>query len=117
MKLSLSKKTAILIVTVGVLLGLASAVVCGINIRNMVSERYEERATGVANSTAAIIDVEALEKHLKNVKEIYESIPGDKRIESDEWGSPEFDEYVGNYDHRMLRRNMDSKKDDSKSDQ
>lgn len=97
MRFSLRKKAALLIILIAVVLSCTAIAVSSRVITNMIDEEYKIRATDIANTIAAVVDVDAVKQSVDAVKNIYDS--ADNRVGSEDWGTPEFDEYTALYSH------------------
>ena len=95
MKLSLGKKIIILLIMFAVLLISVSIVVSNIAFRDMNDDQFRERADELAATTAQVVDKGLVRELRDAVLNIYNSV--DNKVGSEEWGSPEFDEYVEKY--------------------
>ncbi len=95
MKSSLTKKTAILI-TVFILVIMAAALFASYKIiEYMLQEQYKEYAINMAETAAAVVIPENVHSVRDEVLKIYNST--ENKVYSDDWGSPEFEEYVGHF--------------------
>lgn len=95
MRFSLKKKTVILLVTITALLSSAIIIVSGNFFGDITDDLYKNRAKDMSNTVAAIVDVEAAGKLRDNVLSIYDKT--EKKVLSDEWGSPEFNAYIAEF--------------------
>ena len=116
MKLSLRAKTAILIILFTVVLGAASIVISSQALRQVVDDSYRSRANGVANSMAAVLDVEKAASLKDAVMSIYQET--EDKVSSDEWGTPEFETYISRFsaienmeEYQSLREQLRSLQD------
>ena len=95
MKLSLRAKTAILIILLTVVLGAASIVISSQALRQVVDDSYRSKANGVANSMAAVLDIEKAASLKDAVMSMYQET--EDKVSSDEWGTPEFETYISRF--------------------
>lgn len=95
MKLSLKAKAFLLIIIVGVLIALAAVIVYDRGISTLVTREYEDRSMEITEVMAQIIDSEKVRTLRDNILRIYEA--QDKIVYSDDWGTPEFEEYLSKY--------------------
>ena len=97
MKFSLRMKTVLLIVIIAFILSAVATVVSSQVIRNLVDRSYQERATDVSETVAAVLDAEKAAWIKNEIMTIFHAT--ENRVTSDEWGSPEFDAYIALYSH------------------
>ena len=116
MKHSLRTKTVLLIVMIAFILSAVSTVVSTQVIRRLIDTTYQQRATDVSETIAAVLDVEKAAWLKNEVMAIFHAT--DEKVTSDEWGTPEFDAYIGLYSHleqseefAFLRRQLRSIQD------
>ena len=97
LKISLGNKLALLLLVFTV--GLSGvALVVGLRVvDDMNSQHYTNRANEIAATVASIIDADDAAKLVDQTKAIYSA--SSEHVLSDEWGTPEFDAYVGRYAH------------------
>ena len=95
MKLSLKKKAILLIVTVGLLIGIAGIAVYNQGIGTIVQLNYNDRVTEIAKATAQVVDPERVRRLRDAVMGIYYAT--ENKVLSDKWGEPEFEEYLSKY--------------------
>lgn len=92
---SLGRKIVLLLVMFVLSLS-GLAIVVGYNVVDRMNERhYLDKANEVAATIARVVDSEACERLCDRVLEIYRGV--DEVVGSEEWGSPEFYEYLDNY--------------------
>ena len=96
MKLSLKKKAILLILAVGLLIGIAGIAVYNQGIERIVQLIYSDRVTEIAKATAQVVDSERVKRLRDAVMDIYYST--ENKVLSDSWGTPEFEEYLSNYE-------------------
>lgn len=97
MKLSLRKKTVILIITIAAILSIVATLISGFAIRQIVDTTYRNRASDLSHTVAAVLDAERAQALKNAIMEIFSAAPN--RVTSDAWGSPEFDAYIALYAH------------------
>lgn len=95
MKTSLKTKTVLLIILTAAIFGIAGTIISSQTLNQVVDDSYRSRATGVANSMAAVLDVQKAKALKEAVMAIYDAT--DEKVSSDDWGSPEFDAYMARY--------------------
>ena len=95
MKLSLGKKITLLLVVFALALsGVALAI--GYNVvDNMNNRHFMQKADETSATVARVVDVQSAAALRRSTEEIYKSIKN--KVGSEEWGSPEFEAYVGQY--------------------
>lgn len=96
MKISLRTKTFILIVIIAVIFGASGVIIGSTFIRRMVDNSYKNNAKQLADTVAEVVDAEKLETLKAELMKIYNST--EKKVTSDDWGSPEFDAYMAHFD-------------------
>ncbi len=95
MRSSLTKKNVILIV-IFILVIMSAALVASYKIiEYMMQEQYKEQAINIAETAAAVVIPENVHSVRDEVLRIYNST--EEKVYSDDWGSPEFDKYVGHF--------------------
>ena len=95
MKFSLRTKTVLLIILTAAIIGIAGTVISSQTLNQVVDDSYRSRATGVANSVAAVLDTQKAKALKEAVMAIYDAT--DEKVTSDDWGSPEFDAYMARF--------------------
>ena len=95
MKLSLKLKAILMIVMISLLSSIAGVLVYYRGINNIIMEEYETRSIDITKALAQIVDANKVKTLRDDVCAIYEK--EDKIILSDQWGTPEFDEYISHY--------------------
>ncbi|MBR6358317.1 MAG: GGDEF domain-containing protein [Lachnospiraceae bacterium] len=95
MKTSLRNKIAILLVIFALILSASGLVVSNRVLGRMLDERYKSSADQLAATTAQIIDSADVKVIRDAVLEIYDAT--ENKVGSEDWGSPEFDEYVSRF--------------------
>ena len=116
MKISLRVKTVLLLILATVILGTASIIISSQALSRVVDDAYRKNASGIANTTAAVLDAERAARVKNAIMEIYEAT--DEKVGSDEWGSEAFDAYIARYaeveqseDFRILQEQLRSIQD------
>lgn len=97
MKLSLRKKTVILIITIAAILSIVATLISSYAIRKVVDTTFRNRASDLSHTVAAVLDTERALALKNAIMEIFSAAPD--RVSSDAWGTPEFDAYIGLYAH------------------
>ena len=77
------------------IIGIAGTLISSRTLNRVVDDSYRGRATGVANSAAATLDIEKAAALKDAVMAIYDA--ADEKVTSDDWGSPEFDAYMARF--------------------
>ena len=95
MKLSIRNKTIIMILTFAVALAVTAILVGRTIVRKMTNNDYTKDANNLAATVAVVVDVDKVKSLRDAMVPIYDGI--DEHITSDDWGSPEFEEYLANY--------------------
>lgn len=95
MKLSLKAKAFLMIILVGILIAVAAIIVYDRGISTLVTNEYEDRSQEITRAMAQILDREKVQILRDNILEIYKA--QDKIVLSDDWGTPEFEEYLSKY--------------------
>ena len=95
MKISLGTKIVLVLVAFAIVLSGVSIAVSYRSIQGMNDEHYLGRADEIAATVSRVVDAKDLATLQKKTMEIYASTPD--RVTSDEWGTPEFENYVGRY--------------------
>ncbi len=95
-RFSLRRKLTILIVSIIAAIILAAAFLSYRNITSMNEAMYIARAEELSATAAAIVDPQQVKTVRDQVMAIYDET--DDKVSSDEWGSPEFDAYLKNYE-------------------
>ncbi|MBQ9552532.1 MAG: diguanylate cyclase [Clostridia bacterium] len=95
MKLPLKVKATLMIVMISLLIGIAGIIVYSQGINRIITEEYETRSVDISSALAEILDADQVKTLRDNVCSIYET--EEKIILSDQWGTPEFEEYISHY--------------------
>ena len=95
MKLSLKAKAFLMIILVGILIAVAAIIVYDRGISTLVTNEYEDRSQEMTQAMAQILDKEKVQILRDNILEIYRA--QDEVVLSEEWGTPEFDEYIAKF--------------------
>ncbi|MEE3467833.1 MAG: diguanylate cyclase [Eubacterium sp.] len=98
MRFSLKKKTIILISLFAILFGAAGLFLCSAMVNDVVNTNYASKVRHLATSVAHQIDGNKAAKIQKKVSRIYNNLDEDERVGSSEWGTPEFEAYLANYE-------------------
>ncbi len=95
MKFSLRRKTALLIISIVLLISAVSVLVSRRAVTDIVREEYSVRATDLAGTIAATVDTGRVRAVRDAVLEIYSRT--DDKISNEDWGTPEFEAYAARY--------------------
>lgn len=95
MKFSLKRKTILLIVAIGLLVGLVSVIIYDKGIHSIIQDQYSNQSIDLAKTVAMEIEKDRVLRLQQAVRAIYEQT--DKKVYSDQWGTPEFNEYISLY--------------------
>lgn len=92
MRFSLRKKTILLIVSIGLLIGVIAVLIYGRGIHDLVRTQYANQSIDIANTVAVELESDCVERLRKAVCDIYEN--ADHVVLSDQWGTPAFEDYI-----------------------
>ena len=95
MKMSLKLKATLMIVMICLLIGIAGTFVYYQGINRIILGEYETRSLDITRAMAEILDAEQVKTLRDDVCAIYEK--EEKIILSNQWGTPEFEEYLSHY--------------------
>ena len=95
MKISLRTKAVFLLILTAVVISTVAIMISSRTLNQVVDDSYRSRASGVANSMAAVLDKEKTAVLKDAVMTIYHAT--DEKVTSDAWGSPEFDAYIARF--------------------
>ncbi len=98
MKASLSVKTIIMTVVFALALGVVEIVVSSNIINKVIEKQHMNKGNEIAASLAVVVDPDECKVLKESIEKIYNSIPKDERVGSEDWGSDAFNEYVAKYD-------------------
>ena len=84
-----------LIVAIAIVLSATSLFFSTSLIRDIIDMQYKTRANELAATVAVTVDSGYASALQRAVSDIYDSV--DNKVGSDDWGSPEFEEYIDNY--------------------
>ena len=111
MNFSLGKKTFLLIVCIAAVISTLAILIYSKGIRDVITSQYEARSIDISQLVAGQIDTGKLANVQKAILEIYNK--ADNKVQSDQWGRPEFDAYVAQYapieemeDYQTLRKDL-----------
>lgn len=96
-KLSLGKKTALMLVAFGILFSVVAIVGSWRTIDTMSQQQYKAQADELAATIARVVDTEDVRTIRDQVLDIYYA--SKNKVTSDEWGSPEFNAYIAQFSH------------------
>ena len=97
-RFSLKKKITILIIFIIVAIILMAGLFCYRGLTDSTRVSYVSRSEQLAATTAAILDPLRVKHVHDQVMEIYHATPMEERVSSEDWGSPEFEEYLKRYE-------------------
>ncbi len=97
MKLTLGKKAVIVIVFMAVVLSATALSASNRVINRMLEKHYKEHSWEIAGTAAAFIDGGAVREIRDEVLKTY--LKADPKVGSEEWGSPEFNDYVARFSY------------------
>ena len=92
MKLPLKLKAILMIVMICLLNTVAGVFVYYQGINSIITKGYEIRSVDITSALAEMIDADQVKTLRDDVCAIFEK--EDKVIQSDQWGTPEFEEYL-----------------------
>ncbi|MBQ1546770.1 MAG: GGDEF domain-containing protein [Lachnospiraceae bacterium] len=92
------KKVILFIILMALAFSATALIASRTAIDNMVNDDYITRATEIAKTVSSSLNSEDVASLKKEVMNIYNSIDESNRYNSNNWGTPEFDEYISNFD-------------------
>ena len=95
MKFSLRRKTILLIVAIAAVIGVFAVIIYYQGVSNMMKEQYGTRSVEIAGMAAVEIDTENLLHVRDAIVDVYSR--ADNKVMSDQWGTPAFDAYIGQF--------------------
>ena len=95
MKFSLRTKTIFLIVIIAIIFSATGIIVSSIFINRIIDDIYRNKADEIAHTVAVVIDAEQMAVLKDSLLKIYNNT--ENRVTSEEWGSPEFNEYIARF--------------------
>ena len=95
MKFSLRTKTIFLIVIIAIIFSATGIIVSSIFINRIIDDIYRNKADEIAHTVAVVIDGEQMAVLKDSLLKIYNNT--ENRVTSEEWGSPEFNEYIARF--------------------
>ena len=95
MKLSLKLKATLMIVMISFLIGSAGTILYYQGIDRIIMDEYETRSLDITGAMAEILDADKVKTLRDDVCAIYEK--EEKIVLSNQWGTPEFEEYLSHY--------------------
>ena len=98
-RIGIRAKTMFLIIFMGIILGVFLIGMTRKVLTNMVQQAYEEKILAITANAAESIDGDKVKKLWDEIWEIYETIPPEEWVSSEEWGSPEFEDFLANFSH------------------
>ena len=98
MRYSLKNKAIVLIVVLSLLLSALSIVVSVRFVADIIRDNYEKESANLSMTASKVVDAEALSRLRDETKKIYDSIPPEERVSSDDWGSDAFNAYLAHFE-------------------
>ena len=95
MKRSLRTKTIILIILIAVILGAVGLIICSWYTNGLVEDDFRKRAKEITNTVSVVIDKDQFASLTDALLNIYHET--DDKVISDEWGTPEFEQYLSHF--------------------
>ncbi len=95
MKFSLRIKAIILIVSFALLMSSMGLFVSSGIINNTIDKNYKDNARQLATALSYMVDPEDMRAVRDSIMQIYNST--EEKVGSEEWGTPEFDEYIAKF--------------------
>ena len=90
-------KAVIIIIALSIILCAVSIAMSSIRFSKTNEENFKNQCRDLAYTVALTINSDDLHKVNERVHEIFQSIPEEELVTSDEWGSDEFNAYLENY--------------------
>ena len=116
MKLSLTKKTVLVIVCIAFVIGTFAIAVYNKGSYDMIISQYEHYSIDIAKLVAVNIDAERLSNVRDAILEIYNH--SENKVMSDQWGTPEFEAYLAQFaaveemeDYKAIRADLQKMQD------
>lgn len=98
MRYSLKSKAIALIIVLALILSALSIFVSVRFVSNIIRDNYETESARLSQTAANVVDAEALARLKAETKQIYDSIPAEERVSSDDWGSDAFNKYISYFE-------------------
>ena len=95
MRFPLKRKITVLIVTIIVFIGAITILTCSRILYKTITEHYARYSTDLSNTVAVSVDAELTRSVRDEILAIYNK--AENRVSSEEWGTPEFNEYIALY--------------------
>lgn len=95
-KSSLIKKSILLIVCLAIAIGVFAIAIYNKGIYDVIISQYKHYSIDITKLVAVEIDAERLSNVQKAVIDIYNRSPN--KVMSDQWGTPEFETYISQFD-------------------
>ncbi|MCR4764244.1 MAG: diguanylate cyclase [Lachnospiraceae bacterium] len=95
MKYTLRFKTIVLLALFTLILSATALTVSSSIISSIINSEYCRSADELARTVAAVLDGNQVERLSRKAQEIYHAT--ENKVLSDEWGSPEFNEYIDRF--------------------
>ncbi len=95
---SLKHKVVLTIIVITLFLSAVSSIVSVRFVSAVIRDNYENEATDLSRTVAAVVDAEAVGRLRRAAEEIYDSIGAEERVPSDDWGSDAFYAYLSAFE-------------------
>ena len=96
MKFSLNKKAILLILCIALIIGTFAIAIYNKGLYDAIVSQYETRSKEITRLVSVEIDKERLSNVKKCVLDIYNN--AENKVMSDMWGSPEFEDYISQFE-------------------
>ncbi|MBQ7507644.1 MAG: SpoIIE family protein phosphatase [Lachnospiraceae bacterium] len=96
-RIGIRLKTMSLIIIMGIVLGVLLISLTRKVLMDMVQNSYNEKIMAICTNAAETVDGDKTKRLWDKTWEVYESIPPEKWVVSEEWGTPEFEEFLSNF--------------------
>ena len=97
MGLSLRTKVILFFVFITLVIGVAGGIFNRTFVDRVITDEYKERSERIASVVASVVDPAEVSAVAQEALKVYDS--SESHVLSDEWGSPEFDAYVSQYQY------------------
>lgn len=98
MRYSLKSKAIALIIVLSLLLSALSIIVSVRFVSDIILDNYKKESANLSMTASKVVDAEALARLRDETKKIYDTIPPDERVSSDDWGSDAFYAYLAHFE-------------------
>ncbi len=96
-RLSVAKRTVIWVISVAIAVGILAIAIYNKGAYDLIIEQYKHYSVDVAKLVAAELDPEQVSNVQKAIRNTYEH--ADNKVMSDQWGTPEFESYVAQFEY------------------